>query len=132
MYRHPQCILLAASLAAFSASSALGAPLCLPQLTVKDVQFSEIRNMRRTWTADLNVDAASCAATTGRFYLRFVRAKENAPDLEFAEQLSWQAGPMQVSIEFWQDEAVQDYAIGYVAPCACRDSLNTNLMNSNR
>jgi hypothetical protein len=132
MYRHPQCILLAASLVAFSASSALGAPLCLPQLTVKDVQFSEIRNMRRTWTADLNVDAASCAATTGRFYLRFVRAKENAPDLEFAEQLSWQAGPMQVSIEFWQDEAVQDYAIGYVAPCACRDSLNTNLMNSNR
>jgi hypothetical protein len=124
--------LLAASLAAFGASPSVGAQLCLPQLTVKDVQFSEIRNMRRTWTADLNVDAASCAASTGRFYLRFVRAKENAPDLEFAEELSWHAGPMQVSIEFWQDEAVQDYTIGYVAPCACRDSLNTNLMHSNR
>ena len=130
MYRHPQCILLAASLAAFSASSALGAPLCLPQLTVKDVQFSEIRNMRRTWTADLNVDAASCAATTGRFFLRFLRAKEDAPDLEFAEELSWHAGQMQVSIEFWQDEAVQDYWLGYVDPCACRDGLNPSLVNS--
>jgi hypothetical protein len=121
MYRLPQCILLAASIAAFSANSALGAPLCMPQLSFKEVRFSEIRDMRRTWTAVLNVDAASCAASTGRFYLRFVRAKENAPDLEFAEQLSWQSGRTQVSIEFWQDEALQDYSIGHVAPCACRD-----------
>jgi hypothetical protein len=121
MYRLPQCILLAASLAAFSTNSALGVPVCKPQLSFKDVRFSEIRDMRRTWTAVLDVDATSCAATTGRFYLRFVRAKEDAPDLEFAEQLSWHAGQMQVSIEFWRDEAVQDYSIGYVAPCVCRD-----------
>ena len=130
MYRLPQCILLAASIAAFNANSALGVPVCKPQLSFKEVRFSEIRNLRRIWTADLNVDAASCAATTGRFYLRFVRAKENAPDLEFAEELSWQAGQTQVSIEFWQDEAVQGYSIGYVAPCACRDSINPNLMNA--
>jgi hypothetical protein len=132
MYRLPPCILLAASLVGLAASPSVGAQLCQPQLSFKDARFSEIRDMRRTWTAHLDVDATSCAATTGRFYLRFVREKENAPDLEFAEQLSWQAGQTQVSIEFWQDEAVQDYAIGYVAPCVCRDSLNTNLMNSNR
>jgi hypothetical protein len=130
MYRLPQCILLAVSLASFGASPSVGAQLCQPHLAFKDVQFSAIRDMRRTWTAHLDVDATSCAATTGRFYLRFVRAKENAPDLEFAEQLSWQAGQTQVSIEFWQDEAVQDYSIGYVAPCACRNSMNPNLMNA--
>ena len=130
MYRLPQCILLAASIAAFNANSALGVPVCKPQLSFKEVRFSEIRNLRRIWTADLNVDAASCAATTGRFFLRFLRAKENAPDLEFAEQLSWHAGPMQVSIEFWQDEAVQDYWLGYVDPCACRDGSNPSLVNS--
>jgi hypothetical protein len=121
MCRLPQCILLAVSLAGFAAGPSVSAQLCQPHLAFKDVRFSEIRDMRRIWTAHLDVDATSCAANTGRFYLRFVRAKENAPDLEFAEQLSWQAGQTQVSIEFWQDEAVQDYSIGYVAPCACRD-----------
>ena len=130
MYRLPQCILLAVSLASFGASPAVGGQICKPQLSFKEVRFSEIRNMRRTWTADLTVDAASCAATTGRFFLRFLRAKEDAPDLEFAEQLSWQAGQMQVSIEFWQDEAVQDYWLGYVDSCACRDGLNPSMVNS--
>jgi len=33
------------------------AQLCRPALTFKDVHFSEVRNLQRTWTAALAVEA---------------------------------------------------------------------------
>jgi hypothetical protein len=44
-----------------------------------------------------------------------------APDLPFTEQFTWSAGQIEVSVNFWADEAVLAYSIGAVAPCPCRD-----------
>jgi len=97
------------------------AQLCRPALTFKDVDFSEVRNLQRTWTAALAVDASRCASTSGRFDLAFTREKENAPDLEFVERFTWKPGRIEVTVYFWRDEAVLDYSIGYVEPCTCRN-----------
>jgi len=97
------------------------AQLCRPALTFKDVHFSEVRNLQRTWTAALAVDASRCASTSGRFDLAFTREKENAPDLEFVERFTWKPGRIEVTVYFWRDEAVLDYSIGYVEPCTCRN-----------
>ena len=63
--------------------------------------------LQRIWTARIAVDASQCATTSGRFFIRFVRLKEVGPDVRFAEAAA--------------DEAVRDYSIGYVRPCACRE-----------
>jgi hypothetical protein len=81
--------------------------------------------LQRTWTAALNVDASRCTVDSGRFDIHFIREKENAPELEFSETFTWQAGELgtgqfEASISLWIDEAVHDYRI-YAAPCTCRD-----------
>ena len=73
----------------------------------------------------LHVDASRCAATSGSFEIHFVREKENAPELEFVERFTWQigetrSGQIEVSLDFWHDEAVLRYGLGSVAACACR------------
>jgi hypothetical protein len=55
-----------------------------------------------------------------------LREKESAPELDFAEGFTWhtgelETGEIEISIELWIDEAVQHYAIDYIAPCICRD-----------
>jgi hypothetical protein len=72
------------------------------------------------------VDAARCAGTSGQFYIRFIREKENAMELEFSEPFTWQVGQLQtaeieVAVDFWRDEAILDYSLAYVALCPCRD-----------
>ena len=84
-------MLPAAIVSLLAASHAAGAPLCKPELTVKDVTFSPIHNLQRTWTARIAVDAARCATESGRFQVNFVRLKETAPDMDFTEQFSWTA-----------------------------------------
>jgi hypothetical protein len=113
-------IVLAGILVVLAAMPAVAAPLCRPALTVKDVHFSEIRLSQRLWTAQVDVDASGCAAKSGRFDIAFTRLKEAGPDLRFSEKFTWSPGQSDVSTIFWEDEAVLDYAIGYVAPCACR------------
>ena len=66
------------------------------------------------------VDAAQCAATFGRFDINFVRLKETAPDLAFTERFAWAPGKVEVAVYFWADEAVFEYSVGHIAPCACR------------
>jgi hypothetical protein len=95
-------------------------PVCKPVLTVKQVRFSEMVELKRFWTATLDVDASRCATTSGQFAIRFVRLAENAPDLDFAERFTWRAGRMDVVVEFWADESVHDYGIEGVAACPCR------------
>jgi hypothetical protein len=94
---------------------------CKPALTFKHVRFSGAQNQQRKWTATLAVDASRCAATTGQFEIRFVRLKEFGPDLTFTEKFRWTPGSVDASLNFWWDEAVQDYSIGAVEPCGCAD-----------
>ena len=126
MSLHQLSALLAASIVFSSGSPSLGRQICKPQLSFQEVRFSEAQNRHRTWTAVLDVDSSVCGAAFGRFDINFVREKENAPELEFNEQFTWQTGQLrtgqiEVAIDFWIDEAVLEYSVGYVAPCACRD-----------
>src|SRR5262245_47048934 len=101
-------------------TQARAAPLCTPDLAVVSTQFSEVRAGRRVWTARIAVDASPCATSSGRFFIRFVRTKEDSPDLPFSEPFTWQPGVIEASMSFAADEAVLDFSIGYVRPCACR------------
>jgi hypothetical protein len=101
------------------AGQAAGAPMCTPALAVRSATLSDIELDQRTWSARIAVDTAHCAAASGRFNIRFVRGKENAPDESFREQFSWTPGEIEVSTLFAADEAVLDFAIEAL-PCACR------------
>jgi hypothetical protein len=131
MRPYRRSFLLAASILVLGCSPSLGMQICKPQLTLTNSSLSEVRRQHRTWTAALIVDASRCVAASGRFEIHFVRDKENAPELEFSEPFTWRTGELriaqtQVSLEMWMDEAVLDYAIGYVAPCACREQVATD------
>jgi len=102
------------------ATNVLGAPLCRPALAVKDTTFSAIHQWRRTWTAHITVDGARCAAASGHFNIRFVRLKEDAPDLLFTESFTWVPGSIEASTIFAADEAVLRYSVE-VEPCRCRE-----------
>lgn len=125
MCRHRLSTLLAASIVLFGGGPSLGRQICKPQLSFKEVRSSEPRNLEWKWAAVLDVDASACATTFGRFEINFLREKEDAPELEFSERFTWQTGELrtaqiEVSIDFWIDEAVYEYSVGYVAPCGCR------------
>jgi len=115
-------------LAALAATFVLHAPAqttaqiaCKPVLAFKEVRFSEPRNYLRKWTGVLSVDATHCAATSGLFEIKFVRLKEMGPDLLFTKTFTWKPGLTEVALDFWWDEAVQDYWIGGVRACRCAD-----------
>src|SRR5258708_7227799 len=99
--------LLAASV--IGAVPADAAPLCKPVLDFQQVRFSAIQpeTMERRWTALLSVDASHCATASGRFDILFTRQKENAPETDFSEQFTWRPGAVEVSVDFWADEAVE-------------------------
>jgi hypothetical protein len=80
-----------------------------------------MRSLQRVWTARVDVDASRCATSSGRFDINFIRLKETAPDLPFTEQFTWRPGEIEVSVNFWTDEAVLEYLIGTIAACPCRD-----------
>ena len=117
----PRMSWFAGIIAASAATQSLAAPLCAPDLAITGAHLSEMRALQRTWTARIAVDASACAATSGRFFIRFVRLKEVGPDLPFSEPFTWRPGLVEVSTIFAADEAVLDYSIGYVRPCACRE-----------
>jgi hypothetical protein len=116
----PLSSLLAGILAGLAATQSLAAPLCTPDLAIMSAHLSQMHAAQRIWTARVTVDASSCATMSGRFFIRFVRLKEVGPDLPFAEAFTWRPGVIEVSTEFAADEAVLDYSLGYVRPCACR------------
>ena len=111
---------LAAIVTVIVAPQGLAAPLCTPDLAIQNAHLSAMRPSQLTWTARISVDASQCAAPSGRFFIRFVRLKEVGPDLPFSEAFTWRPGMIEVSTVFAADEAVLDYALGYVRPCACR------------
>jgi hypothetical protein len=99
----------------------MAAIACKPVLTFKRVTFSEPHNQLRQWKGILDVDASRCVATSGDFEIKFVRVTEMGTDLLLSERFSWSAGLTEVSLDFWWDEAVQDYWIGNVTACRCAD-----------
>jgi hypothetical protein len=114
-------ILLTGSVVVLGTTQTVGQQVCKPGLSFAQVRFAEMRDLQREWSAVLDVDASPCATTSGRFDIKFVRIKEMTPDLSFTEQFTWTSGKTEVSVHFWLDEAVLEYSIGTVAPCACRD-----------
>ncbi len=117
---HPSPLLIAAATFVACAPAPTAAdPVCKPQLTFKQIALSGARNQQRTWTAILAVDRKHCAESSGMFEIKWVRLKEIGPDLQFTERFKWSADMVEVSLDFWWDEAVGDYWIGEVSPCRC-------------
>jgi hypothetical protein len=106
-----------------SLTQALGQQACKPALAFKEVQFSEWQppKMERKWKAVLSVDASRCATTSGRFGILFSRQKENGPEVIFEERFAWKPTAVEVSVDFWADEAVEGYWLNNIAPCPCAE-----------
>jgi hypothetical protein len=49
----------------------------------------------------------------------FLRVKENGVDHTFREQFMWLSPSIKVAVDFWADEAVEQYWIDSVMPCPC-------------
>ena len=123
MYRSWIFGLLAGSIGLMSGAQATEPQTCRPGLAFKEVRFSEMQppTLERKWTAVLSVDASRCTTTSGRFGIVFSRLMENGPDIEFQERFMWKPDLVEVSVDFWADEAVGGYWLYNVAPCLCRD-----------
>jgi hypothetical protein len=121
MYR--SCIFGLLAVGLIGVTQAAGQQTCRPALAFKEVRFSKMQppTMERTWTAVLSVDASRCATTSGRFEIVFTRQKENGLELDFQEQFTWKPALVEVSVDFWADEAVEAYWLYNVASCPCRD-----------
>jgi hypothetical protein len=122
MNRFRATAILAGMIGLTGLTQAFGQPSCRPKLAFKDVAFSHMQppTMQRQWTAVVSVDASRCAAgSNGSFEIVFTRLQEFGPDTEYAEPFIWTAPQVSVSVTFAPTEAVQDYRIGRIAPCAC-------------
>jgi hypothetical protein len=122
MYRSFISGILAGSIGLTGVTQAAGQQTCRPALAFKEVQFSEMQppTMERKWTAVLSVDASRCATANGYFEIVFSRLKEYGPEIEFREQFIWLPPSVNVSVDFWADEAVESYWLNKIAPCPCR------------
>ena len=123
MYRSYVIGLLAGSIELISVTQAIGQQTCRPALAIKEVRFSEMKlpALERKWTAVLSIDASRCATTSGRFEIVFSRSKEIGIEIEFREQFIWRPDEVEVSVDFWVDEAVERYWFDNIAACPCRD-----------
>src|SRR5262245_57605631 len=121
MRRFLTSMLLASAMAVSGTSFVAAGPACKPKLTVKNIQFSEVHRetQERRWTATVAADASRCATTAGYFDLGVVRQKENGVEQQFREQFIWSAPTVMIGIDFWADEAVEDYWIDSVQACPC-------------
>ena len=121
MYR--SCIFGLLAVGLIGVTQAAGQQTCRPTLAFKEVRFSKMQppTMERKWTAVLSVDASHCWTSSGRFGIVFTRQKENGLELDFQEQFTWKPAFVEVSVDFWADEAVEAYWLYNVAPCPCRD-----------
>jgi hypothetical protein len=115
--------LLAGSIGLVSVTQSVAQQICRPALAFTEVRFSKMQRptLERKWTAVLSVDASRCATTSGRFAIVFSGLKENGLDIEFQEQFMWKPNLVEVSVDFWADEAVGGYRVSNIAACPCRD-----------
>jgi hypothetical protein len=116
--------LLAGILGFTGVTQAAGQEVCRPALAVTEVKFSKWQppSMERRWTAVVSVDASRCAVNSaGYFEIGFARQKENGMEFEFQEQFIWLPPSVEVSVDFWFDEAVEAYWLNRAEPCPCRN-----------
>lgn len=105
-----------------TAMATAGHAACSPTLAVTATRMADLQPPAsgRLWFATISVDAAGCTADrSGNFDIVVSRAKENAPEVVFRERFVWQAPSVTIAIDFAADEAVEDYRIERVRPCAC-------------
>jgi hypothetical protein len=97
-------------------------PICRPTLAFTEDHYAPMKlpRLERTWTVAFTVDASRCASQTGTFSIVFTAWKENAPDIEFAENFQWVPDLNVISKAFWIDEAVGAYRVSAIDPCPCR------------
>jgi hypothetical protein len=114
---------LVCALVASCATGALAAITCKPLLAIKNVREIRTSTMPQPWTwrATIIADASYCATKSGNFEIDAIQIKEYAPDVQFTEKVRWNAGQFDVTIELAADEAIDDYRIGFIAPCVCRE-----------
>jgi len=115
---------LLAGLLAGPATTVRAGITCKPLLTIKNVR--ELRTAERpvqpwTWQATITADASYCATRSGQFEIDVIRIKEYSADMQFSEKYRWNAGQFDVRIELAADEAIEDYRIGFIAPCVCKE-----------
>jgi len=122
MCRWTLTVLLACLLAG-PAVTARAAITCKPLLTIKNVREIRTSTLPQPWIwqATIVADASYCATRSGQFEIDVIRIKEYSPDMQFTEKYRWTAGQFDVSIELAADEAIEDYRIGFIAPCVCRE-----------
>src|SRR6266550_2671041 len=80
---------------------AIGENLCRPELTINEVEFSDMMppTLERIWSAVVSVNASLCTENSkGYFDIVFTRLSENAPDLEFRKQFAWSAPSVSVGL----------------------------------
>lgn len=116
--------LIACAFVAACATDALAAITCKPVLSIKNVR--ELRSAGRpvepwTWKATIVADARYCATKSGNFEIDVVLLIYAGADMQFTEKYRWTAGQFDVSIELGSDEAIEDYRVGFIAPCVCRE-----------
>jgi hypothetical protein len=124
VFRHPLALLVACAFVAACATNALAAITCKPLLSIKNVR--ELRTAERpvqswTWKATIVADASYCATKSGNFEIDLIRIKEYSPDMQITEKYRWNPGQFEVSIELAGDEAIEDYRIGFISPCVCKE-----------
>jgi hypothetical protein len=111
--------LLAASVGLLSPAASRGTQVCQPAFEFQEVRLSGVKDQQRTWTATLSVDASACATRSGPVHIGLMRQKENAMDAFFVERFTWKPKRMEISVMFWEDEAVGDYWVHLVPYCPC-------------
>jgi hypothetical protein len=122
MYRSCISGSLAGIVGLIGVTQAVGQQVCRPTLAIKEVHFSEMQppTLERKWTAVVSVDASRCAANSGgSFEIVFSRLKEMGLEIEFRAQFIWLPPAVKVGVDFWADEAVEQYWIDNVTPCPC-------------
>ena len=122
LYRRALTALLACLFVA-SAVPAFATITCKPLLAIKNVREIRASTMPQPWRwqATITADASYCATRSGNFEIDVIRIKEYSPDVQFTEKYRWNAGQFDVSIELAADEAIEDYRVGFIAPCVCRE-----------
>lgn len=94
---------------------------CWPILSVKQPRLSDTMiNLKRYWSATLEVNATVCVESAGTFDLRTRRSMENGVDFTVTEPVAWGTRQTDIVLELWTDEAVIDFRIARIRPCTCR------------
>ena len=124
LYRLAFTLLVGGALLWSSAISAFATITCKPLMSIRNVRELRAANLPLQpwiWKATIVTDNSYCATRSGGFEIDFIRIKEYSPDMQFTERYKWTAGQFDVTVELTADESIQDYRLGFIVPCVCRE-----------